>query len=223
MLTWSKVLGLCIKKKGKRAKWALKTLTGVSISHQYIKMPIYNNCPKITSTWIQVCHASDCVKICVLNYVPVFMISQAWITIFKLAFIDYGTKDYWKGEISADGWEMKKSWKIKRLTAEISCPLQELGEGVKMMGQEIFFAPFVKMLLQVRLMPTIFSGYPSNWLTHIFTVEYSYWHTKIQHSEPAWIVLIYRSDNATASDIPGDISLLPGVYVCTVRPLINTK
>ena len=197
-------------------------MTGDSISHQYIKMPIYNNCPKIT--WVLelkfVMHPIVW-RFGVQNYIPIFMISQAWITIFRLAFMDYGTKDYWKGEISADGWEMKKSWKIKRLTAEISCPLQELGEGVKMMGQEIFFAPFVKMLLQVRLMPTIFSGSPSNWLTHIFTVEYSYWHTKIQHSEPAWIVLIYRSDNATASDIPGDISLLPGVHVCTVRPLIT--
>lgn len=169
MLTWSKVLGLCTKKKGKRAKWALKTLTGVSISHQYIKMPIYNNYPKITSTWIQVCHASDCVKICVLNYVPIFMISQAWITIFKLAFIDYGTKDNWKGEISADGWEMKKSWKIKRLTAEISCPLQELGEGGKNDGTR----NFLRTLCQDAT-PSQVNAYNFLWLPQQLAYTYFY-------------------------------------------------
>ena len=91
-------------------------------------MPIYKNFPKITGT--QVCHASDCVNIenvgkefRVQNFVPIFTISQARITAFKFAFIDFGTKYDWKEEISTDSREMEKSWKIKRLTAEISSPL----------------------------------------------------------------------------------------------------
>ena len=138
MLTWSKVLGLCTKKKGKKAKWALTTLTGDSIYISTSKCQFIITVSKLLVLEFKFVMHPIVWRFGVQNYIPNFMISQKRITIFKLAFKDYGTKDYWKGEISADGWEMKKSWKIKRLTAEISRPLvftsrlpplQELGEG----------------------------------------------------------------------------------------------